>query len=132
MTDLDLTRLKVAFAFHVAKMIVESDDDVDPREMSVMTDAFPRELLDGLDFVDDKDGFTDTYHDAVVSALEELPGRLTTEEKLHLVTIFARASFADGTLHEREQELLVEAAAYLGINADQVGDHLRSLMAPRG
>lgn len=130
MTDLELTRLKVAFAFHVAKMIVESDNDVDPREMTVMTDAFPRELLDGLDFVDENGRFTSEYHDAVVSALEVLPGTLSQSEKLRLVAIFTQASVADGQLKQRERALIIEAAAYLGVSADQVVAHLKSVMAP--
>ena len=128
MTDLELTRLKVAFAFHVATMIVESDHHVDPREMKVMSDAFPRDLLDGFDFVNEKSGFTETYHDALDRALELLPGQLTSEEKLALVTLFARASLADGRLAERERELVVQAAAYLGLSSEQVVEHLTALL----
>ncbi len=122
--DLAITRMKVAFAFHVATMIVDADDRVDPKEMLMMTEAFPRELLDGLAFVDDKNQFTGDYYAAVDEALEVLPGYLSDEEKLRLVTIFARISFSDGDLDLREGTLLMEAAQYLGLSEAQVRAHL--------
>lgn len=122
-----ITRYKVAFAYRVASMIAEADDDVSTEEMVLLTEAFPRELLDGLGFVDDAAGFTDAYHEAILGALEVLPDHLPEDEKLGLITLFTRMVYADGALHPREAQLLLEAGEYLGLSRDKLSEHLRPL-----
>ncbi len=94
-----------------------------------MTKAFSRELLDGFCFVDEQDLFTDAYHTALEQALETLPTTLDVDEKLHLVTLFARVCLADGDVNPRERELLHQAATYLGLTHGQVARHLGSATA---
>ena len=125
--DLSIIRLKVAYAFHVAQMIMEADDNVDPREMVRMTEAFPRELLDGLNFVDEHDSFTTEFYDALDEAAEVLPFELSLREKLALVAIFARVTGADGEMDERERELLIDAAEFLGVPRSDVVKSLNKL-----
>ena len=122
-----ITRYKVAFAYRVASMIAEADDDVSTEEMVLLTEAFPRELLDGLGFVDDNEGFTDAYHEAILGALEVLPDQLPEKEKLGLITLFTRMVYADGVLHPREAQLLIEAGEYLGLSKAALQEHLRPL-----
>lgn len=121
-------RLKIAFAWRVASMIAEADKDLSAAEMLLLTEAFPRELLDGLGFVDAEGQFTDAYHQAVLEALEDLPEMLPEDEKLGLVTLFARVVYADGVLHAREAMLLIEAGEYLGLSKERLRDHLRPLL----
>ncbi len=127
----DVTRLKVAFAYRVASMIAEADEDVDPKEMVLLTEAFPRELLDGLGFIDESEGFTSSYHEAILEALEVLPEALELREKLGLITLFTRMVYADGVLHAREAQLLIEAGEYLGLSREQIREHLAPLFASK-
>lgn len=128
MSEIDeLTPLKVAFAYRVASMIAEADESVSAQETLLLTEAFPHELLDGLGFVDEAGGFTDTYHEAILEALEVLPTRLDAEAKLGLITLFTRMVYADGVLHAREAQLLIEAGEYLGLSREDMREHLSPL-----
>ena len=116
-------RMKVAFAVFVAKLIVDADGIVDFGELKLLAQVFPDELLRTLGFLDDAGGFTRDYRDAYTDAMEQLPNRLDLDEKLALITIFHRASTADGELIQAELLVIREAAEVLGIPLSILSTH---------
>ena len=121
--------LKVAFAYRVANMIAEADKVFTDAEFEALSEFFPRELLDGLGFVDENEQYTDVYHKAVARSLEDLPDLLGVSEKLGLITLFVRMCYADGALHPLEAELIRDSAAILGLSSEQLDAHLQPLFS---
>jgi uncharacterized tellurite resistance protein B-like protein len=122
----DTMRLKVAFAYRVANMIAEADQEITDAEFDALSQFFPYELLGSFGFVENG-GFTDVYHEAVTESLDELEARLSLHEKLGLVTLFVRMCYADGELHPREAELIKDAAELLGVSNMELNSHLQAL-----
>jgi uncharacterized tellurite resistance protein B-like protein len=110
-TRLDI--LELAFAVRVAQRICEADGVIAASELELLGRAFPTELLVRSGLLDADHRVTEAAVTHFRSALAELPEVLTTEEKLELVTLFHRASAADGAVHPNELRVLEEAAAML-------------------
>ena len=122
----DTMRLKVAFAYRVAHMIAEADQEITDVEFDALAQFFPYELLGSFGFVENG-GFTDVYHEAVTASLDVLDSRLSLHEKLGLVTLFVRMCYADGELHAREADLIKDAAELLGVTNTEFNTHLQAL-----
>ncbi len=125
-------RLKVAFAMFVAKLIVDADGIVDFSELKLLSHVFPDALLSDLGFIDHKGQFTAAYHEAYTRATRELAHRLGPSDKLELITIFHRASWADGELIQAELLVLREAAEVLGVPLRALSEHLAGLSSIAG
>ena len=122
-----LDRLRVAFAVHEAKRIVDADGILDVGEIELLVLAFPNPWLRTCGFLDERTRLTPACEAAYHEALEVLPRSLSLEQKLELVTLFHRTCMVDGELHERELQLLLEAARRLGVPGPALREHLRKL-----
>lgn len=123
----DLERWKTAFAMFIAKLVVDADGIVDFGELKLMAQVFPDAHLQALGFLDEDGGTTPAFKDAYLEAMRELPNRLSLDEKLALVTVFHRASMADGELLQAELLVMREAAEVLGIPVGVLSRHLDGL-----
>ena len=122
-----LDRLRVAFSVFIAKLIVDADGVVDFGELRLLSQVFPDPLLVEMGFLDRQGGFTDAYRDAYAEAIRVLPGRLSTDEKLELISVFHRAAMADGELIQAELLVLREASEVLGLPLSTLSTHLDAL-----
>jgi hypothetical protein len=123
----DLERWKTAFTMFIARLVVDADGIVDFGELKLLAQVFPDQHLASLGFLDADGGTTAAYKDAYLEAIRELPHRLSLDEKLALVTVFHRASMADGELLQAELLIMREAAEVLGIPLGVLSRHLEGL-----
>lgn len=123
----DLERWKTAFAMFIAKLVVDADGIVDFGELKLLAQVFPDAHLAALGFLDEDGETTAAFKDAYLEAMRELPNRLSLDEKLELVTVFHRASMADGELLQAELLVMREAAEVLGIPLAVLSRHLEGL-----
>lgn len=113
-------RMRLAFALHFARRIVEADGVVRPDEEEFLRAVFPSDLVTrlGLDDV----AVRDEYFDA---AREALAVQLGHHDKLGLVGLFFSACYSDGSLDAREMRVLREAGELLGLTREEVVKYLR-------
>ncbi|MBT3218213.1 MAG: hypothetical protein HN348_03910 [Proteobacteria bacterium] len=125
----DAERLKLAFAVYIAQLIIEADNRIDYREMKLWGQLFPRNLLRQASFVDDEGNLNADFEQARQEALITLPGSLSLDEKLELLTVLHGASMADGELEAHELDVLAKGADLLGIPPTTFTTHLAQLTA---
>jgi uncharacterized tellurite resistance protein B-like protein len=120
-------RLRVAYAVHVAQLIIDADGILDMEEATALGGFFPDFLLHACGFLDDNGRLNDEYNRAVAEAITDLPGQLGLALKLELITLFHAACMADGELHGNEIAVLMQAAEALGVSRKQMHRHLGGL-----
>jgi len=119
-----LKQLTLAFGVSIGRAVIDADRDVNYAEFSLFGRIFPRVLLREAGFVDDQDQFTEHLAEAWLQACKVLPEALSEGDKLDLLTLFHGTSMADGHLDAREEAVIREAAALLGVSADAFDHHL--------
>ena len=125
----DAERLKLAFAVYIAQLIVEADNRIDYLEIKLWGQLFPRNLLRQASFIDDEGNLSESFEKARQEALYVLPGTLSIDEKLELLTLLHGASMADGELEAHELDVLRKGADLLGIPPNTFTTHLAQLTA---
>lgn len=122
-----IDRLKVAYALHIARKVMEADKILDLREVELLMVMFPRELLIGCDFLDDEGNLTERWGTVLTEAAALLPIELMPEEKLEILTLLHKVRVADGERHKREGEVVHAAAHHLGVSRGELAAHLKRL-----
>lgn len=117
--DADLERMRLVFAQHFAKRIVEADGRIRDEELVFLDSVFPRHLMRKLQVADAASA--DAWFQRSCS---ELPSRLGHHDKLAMVGLFFSASYSDGSLDAREMRVLREAGEALGLTRHEVARYL--------
>ncbi len=113
-------RMRIAFARHFSRRIVEADGEVRDAEAEFLGTVFPPDLLSWLGF--DEPGVEAEY---LAAASEVLAGQLGHHDKLGLVGLLFSLSTSDGSLDAREMRVLREAGDLLGLSREAVVKYLR-------
>lgn len=119
--------MKLAFAVWIAKMIAEANGVLDLSEIRVLTTRFPNDLLRSFYLLDEMSNPTATFTKLSRQAIAVLPGALSLEEKLEIVTVFHEVCMADDELAQSELLVLREASEALGIPVRELSTHLSRL-----
>jgi uncharacterized tellurite resistance protein B-like protein len=106
----ELIRMKYAFAMQLSWQVIEADQRIMSEEVDYFDEWFPPELLQTLE-LDNPDERLTMYKRAV----EELPNRLSLEERLEIVGMLIGASVSDGYMEFRQFGVLEAASAALEI-----------------
>lgn len=117
--DADLERMRLVFAQHFAKRIVEADGRVRDEEVVFLDTVFPGHLMHRLGL--DDAARADHWFGR---ACEVLPGVLGHHDKLAMIGLFFSACYSDGNLDAREMRVLKEAGEALGLAPTEVGQYL--------
>ncbi len=125
----ELHRLQVAFAYHMARQVLEVDDEFLAREQSFLDQAFSPRLMRDLGFFDAENRPTAALAETAELALIELPERLTLGEKLSTMEQLVEASAADGVLRAEEVDALAAAARMLGVPDQAWQEHVGALLS---
>ena len=120
-------QMKLAFAVWIAKMIAEANGVLDLSEIRVLTTRFPNDLLRSFYLLDEMSNPTATFTKLSRQAIAVLPGALSLEEKLEIVTVFHEVCMADDELAQSELLVLREASEALGIPVRELSTHLSRL-----
>lgn len=116
MADQDIELLKLAFTSHLSHQAVDADGRVDPAESAFLDAHFPKARMAECGFLDGDGAFTENYREAVERALRTLPQRLDVEEKRALMEVVREAVCAGEEHDEREDNVLIVAARFLGLD----------------
>lgn len=120
--DADLERMRLAFAQHFTRLVVEADGVVREDEIRFLERVFPAELMQhlGLGSKADRDQWLER-------ARRTLPTALGHHDKLALIGLFFSACYSDGLLDAREMRVLREAGEQLGLTRQEVVKYLQRL-----
>ncbi|MFT4627039.1 MAG: putative tellurite resistance protein B-like protein [Myxococcota bacterium] len=118
--DRDLERMRLAFALHFARRVIEADGEVLQDEEDFMTSVFPPDALRELE-VHSASGRRRWLGEGLLA----LPKRLGHHDKLALVGLLFSACFSDGSLDAREMKVLKEAGEALGLTREEVVKYLQ-------
>jgi uncharacterized tellurite resistance protein B-like protein len=118
--DRESERMRLAFAMHFTRRIVEADGVVREGEEEFVSNVFPTDLVSRLGL--DDEGVRAEYFEA---AGEALKAQLGHHDKLGLVGLFFSACYSDGSLDAREMRVLREAGEMLGLTREEVVKYLR-------
>lgn len=120
--DWRMERMRIAFAHHYARSIVEADGVLHADEREFMARVFPPDVMESMGMSDRA-----ARKVALEEALEQLPHLLGHHDKLAMVGLFFSVCHADGTLDAREMRVLKEAASVLGLDGNEVVGYLTRL-----
>ncbi len=118
--DRELECMRLAFAQHFARKVIEADGRILPDEEEFMASVFPTDVMRELG-VDDRAN----RERALVKGLRRLPEKLGHHDKLALVGLLFSACFSDGNLDAREMKVLKEAGERLGLTREEVVKYLQ-------
>jgi uncharacterized tellurite resistance protein B-like protein len=120
-------QMKLGFAVWIAKLIADANGVLDLSEIRILNKRFPNDLLRKFELVDDMANPTETFKRVSRQAVGVLPGVMTLDEKLELVTVFHEVCLADQQLAQSELLILREASEALGVPVRVLSSHLSSL-----
>ncbi len=121
--DLDLERMRLAFARHYAQQVVEADGRIDSGEKAFMDATFSPDLM-AMMRLSEASRRERCFKEACV----ELPARLGHHDKLALMGLLFSASYSDGSVDTREVRVLKDAGDKLGLDKKDVVSYLRALL----
>jgi hypothetical protein len=127
MAQPSIEAIRLAYALHVVRSIVDADDVMTLGEMRLVAEQLPAALLFAHGLIDEDGSFTDYYVEALDGAAARLREAMTLDERLELVALFHRATVADGVLEVAEYDRLRDAWRELGLSDAEVSAHLDSL-----
>jgi uncharacterized tellurite resistance protein B-like protein len=123
MAEQDYECLKLAFTCHLSHQAIDADGVVDASEAAFLDSHFPRAQLAECGFLDADGAVTDAYREAVERALRILPQHLGPDEKRSLMEVLREAICSGEGHDEREFNVLIVAARFLGLDpAEWTGD----------
>jgi uncharacterized tellurite resistance protein B-like protein len=117
---LHLEKLKIAFAWQCAYMMVAADGKVVPEERAFMSRVFPETLLHAVELMEEGGRFVESFGAIKRQALEVLPTALSLEERIELLGLLHEAAMADGTIVPEEVEVFKTAAAMLKVPLEMI------------
>lgn len=120
--DWRMERMRIAFAHHYSKLIMESDGIIHADEREFMARVFPPDVMDTMQM-----GTHEARKEALADAMRELPALLGHHDKLAMVGLFFSVCHADGALDAREMRVLKDAASHLGLEGNEVVGYLTRL-----
>lgn len=118
--DRESERMRLAFAMHFTRRIVEADGVVREGEEEFVSSVFPTDLVARLGLDDER-----VRAEYFESSGEALRAQLGHHDKLGLVGLFFSACYSDGSLDAREMRVLREAGEMLGLTREEVVKYLR-------
>jgi uncharacterized tellurite resistance protein B-like protein len=116
--------LRLALSVHLARLVVHADDVLDYHELTWFERVYPSERLAAAGLIDADGHFTDAFENARIEAALELPGTLTLDDKLSMLSAVYQAALADGVLEVTEYKVLLRAATLLAVSEAQLSAHL--------
>lgn len=126
MSDFTIAELRLAFGYHFARLVLESDRTITLSENDFLQRHFAREDMGAAGFMDSAGAFTLRHTEALRKASVTLPEELSVEERLSLIEVLLGASLADSTFDTDEGSILEQAAVFLHIPDDALDTWLAS------
>ncbi|MEZ4322824.1 MAG: TerB family tellurite resistance protein [Myxococcota bacterium] len=120
--DWRMERMRLAFAHHFSRQIVDADGVLHADEREFMQRVFPPDIMSSMGMDDHA-----AYQEALRDALQELPVLLGYHDKLAMIGLFFSVCHSDGKLDPREMRVLKEAATVLGLEGNEVVGYLTKL-----
>ncbi|MCB9670827.1 MAG: TerB family tellurite resistance protein [Alphaproteobacteria bacterium] len=120
--DWRMERMRIAFAHHYSKAIMEADGVIHADEREFMSRVFPPDVMESMGMSDHE-----ARQVALGEAMEQLPALLGHHDKLAMVGLFFSVCHADGNLDAREMRVLKDAASVLGLDGNEVVAYLTRL-----
>lgn len=120
--DWRMERMRIAFAHHFSRQIVEADGVLHADEREFMHRVFPPDVMTSMGMDDHA-----AYQSALKDAMVELPMLLGYHDKLAMVGLFFSVCHSDGKLDPREMKVLKDAATVLGLEGNEVVGYLTKL-----
>lgn len=120
--DWRMERMRIVFAHHFSKAIIEADGVVHPDEKDFLARVFPADVMRQMGV----DG-EEAYATALEEAFEQLSAVLGHHDKLAMVGLFFGACHSDGNLAATEMKILKQAASALGVEGTEVVRYLTKL-----
>ncbi len=118
--DESLERMRLIFAEHYSRRIIEADGVVKEDEQHFMDTVFPEIMMRRMG-LDDHAVRVEWYDESV----RRLPALLGHHDKLAMVGLFFSACYSDGSLDAREMRVLKEAGEVLGLTRQDVVKYLQ-------
>ncbi len=116
----EVERMRLAFALHFSRQIIEADGVVQDSEAEFMANVFPPELIERLGLTDDR-----AQREYLEASRDGLQGRIGHHDKLGLIGLFFSACYSDGSLDAREMRVLKDAGEWLGLTREELVKYLR-------
>ena len=118
MSDFTLSELRLAFGYHFARLVLESDRTITLTETDFLQRHFSREAVTTAGFVDQVGAFPQRHTEAVRQASVTLPEELSLTDRLALISVLLDASLADDRFESDEGSIVEQAAVFLHIPDD--------------
>lgn len=123
----DLDVLKLAFGYHFARLVVETDGAVGEEEHQFLDTLFWREKLIQAGLITHSGEITEALPATVRRAVQELATHATLADRLDLLTLILRATLSDGAFQWGEGTVVNRAAQLLGLTPAEVDAHFAQL-----
>lgn len=121
MAEFTKQELTLALGHHVAQKLIGADRSLDQSELALLHEIYPLDAMVGAGFVNaESGGYTDGFEVAARQAFNELPAQLDDDQKLAMMRVWWRLSYADGELAASETEVLMKAGQVLGWDLDRI------------
>lgn len=120
--DWRMERMRIAFAHHFSRQIMEADGVIHAEEREFMARVFPSDVMESMGMADRA-----ARKEALEDAMTQLPHLLGHHDKLAMIGLFFGVCHADGNLDAREMRVLKEAASILGLEGNEVVSYLTRL-----
>ncbi len=120
MSEFSRAQLTLALGHHIAQKVIGSDGALDPRELALLHDVYPRARMEAAGFVSEQGHFTPSFEEAARMAMTALPGLLDADEKRALLRDWYMLAMADKTYTRSEDVVLHRAGEVLGLDVEQV------------
>jgi len=118
--DESLERMRLIFAQHFSRLIIEADGIVKEDEQHFMDTVFPEIMMRRMGL--DNHAVRSEWYD---ESIRRLPSLLGHHDKLAMVGLFFSACYSDGSLDAREMKVLKEAGEILGLTRQDVVKYLQ-------
>lgn len=118
--------MKYAFAYEIVCQVIGPNSDLSEEELNFIEEQFPKNLLSVLRL--------DNSEEREVlfkRACNELPQRMTVEERLELIGMFFAASSLKGEMLFQEFSILTVAAEFLEVPLDLMTRYIDQLLSDR-
>ena len=121
--EFELYRLKYVLAIYLVQQVVLADEKTTEEELDFIKEHFPKELLQSLNLLDEKEMSV-----LLEKALKVLPGKLSLQGKLDIIGMCFGASASDGDVDIREVATIQVAAEILNVPSDILFDFIQKLL----
>jgi hypothetical protein len=112
----DVVPMMLAYALKVAMDVVHADERIAVQERVRLLRAFPKEDLRAEGLLDEAGELTPRFGELAARAEDELPGKLSPEEKGDLLVSWCGMVIVDNHVDDRELVVVREVAVRLGLD----------------